>query len=78
MSGKPRTDVFDNALIPHRRRPANFADVRRHGSMLTWPGNSAIAGIAAATTVTINSTIVIFVFAQRHIIEGIATTGRKG
>ncbi|MCW2861538.1 MAG: transport permease [Actinoallomurus sp.] len=62
-SFKPRTDVFDNALIPHHWRAANFADVWHYGSMLTWLGNSAMVGIAAATTVTISSAIVAFGFA---------------
>jgi multiple sugar transport system permease protein len=62
-SFKPRTDVFDNALIPHHWRPGNFVDVWHYGAMLTWLGNSAIVGIAAATTVTISSSIVAFGFA---------------
>src|SRR4051794_35831856 len=39
-SFKPRTDVFDNALIPHHWRPANFADVWHYGNVLTWLANS--------------------------------------
>ena len=62
-SFKPRTEVFDNALIPHHWRPANFADVWHYGPMLTWLANSAIVGIAAATTVTISSALVAFGFA---------------
>jgi multiple sugar transport system permease protein len=62
-SFKPRTDVFDNALIPHRWRPANFADVWHYGNMLHWLVNSAVVGVAAATTVTISSAVVAFGFA---------------
>jgi multiple sugar transport system permease protein len=62
-SFKPRTDVFDNALIPHHWRPANFVDVWHYGPVLTWLGNSAMVGIAAATTVTISSALVAFGFA---------------
>jgi multiple sugar transport system permease protein len=62
-SFKPRTDVFDNALIPRHWRLANFVDVWHYGSMLTWLGNSAMVGVAAATTVTISSAIVAFGFA---------------
>jgi multiple sugar transport system permease protein len=73
---KPRTDVFDNALIPHRWRPANFADVWHYGPMLSWLGNSLLVGIAAATTVTISSALVAFGFAYfrfpgRNILFGL-------
>jgi multiple sugar transport system permease protein len=60
---KPRTDVFDNALVPHHWQPSNFADVWHYGPVLGWLANSAIVGIAAATTVTISSAIVAFGFA---------------
>jgi multiple sugar transport system permease protein len=62
-SFKPRTDVFDNALIPHHWRPANFADVWHYGNMVNWLVNSAVVGVAAATTVTISSAVVAFGFA---------------
>lgn len=62
-SFKPRTDVFDNALIPRHWRPVNFVDVWHYGPMLTWLGNSAMVGVAAATTVTISSAVVAFGFA---------------
>jgi multiple sugar transport system permease protein len=60
---KPRTEVFDNALVPHHVRPANFADVWHYGPMLAWMGNSAIVALAAASTVTISSALVAFGFA---------------
>ncbi|WBB69218.1 carbohydrate ABC transporter permease [Micromonospora sp. WMMD812] len=60
---KPRTEVFDNALIPHTLRLENFADVWDYAPVLTWVGNSAVVGIAAATTVTISSALVAFGFA---------------
>ena len=75
-SFKPRTDVFDNALIPRHWRPTNFVDVWHYGSMLTWLGNSAMVGVAAATTVTISSAVVAFGFAYfrfpgRNILFGL-------
>ncbi|MFJ5619033.1 carbohydrate ABC transporter permease [Micromonospora sp. NPDC093243] len=60
---KPRTEVFDNALIPHTLRLENFADVWDYAPVLTWVGNSAVVGLAAATTVTISSALVAFGFA---------------
>ncbi|MBQ0905255.1 carbohydrate ABC transporter permease [Micromonospora sp. U21] len=60
---KPRTEVFDNALIPRTLRLENFADVWDYAPVLTWVGNSAVVGIAAATTVTISSALVAFGFA---------------
>jgi multiple sugar transport system permease protein len=62
-SVKPRTEVFDNALIPHHLRLANFADVWHYAPVLTWIGNSAVVALAAATTVTISSAVVAFGFA---------------
>jgi multiple sugar transport system permease protein len=62
-SFKPRTDVFDNALIPHHWRVANFADVWHYGNMVNWLVNSVMVGVAAATTVTISSAVVAFGFA---------------
>jgi multiple sugar transport system permease protein len=75
-SFKPRTDVFDNALIPHHWRVANFADVWHYGNMVNWLVNSAVVGIAAATTVTISSAVVAFGFAYfrfpgRNILFGL-------
>ncbi|MEU8298824.1 carbohydrate ABC transporter permease [Micromonospora sp. NPDC048909] len=60
---KPRTEVFDNALIPHTLRLENFSDVWDYAPVLTWVGNSAVVGLAAATTVTISSALVAFGFA---------------
>jgi multiple sugar transport system permease protein len=60
---KPRTEVFDNALVPHTFRPGNFADVWHYGPVLAWMGNSALVAFAAASTVTISSALVAFGFA---------------
>ncbi|GIG90716.1 carbohydrate ABC transporter permease [Plantactinospora endophytica] len=60
---KPRTEVFDNALVPKTWQWSNFADVWDYAPMLSWIGNSAIVGIAAAVSVTISSALVAFGFA---------------
>lgn len=60
---KPRTEVFDNALIPRHVQLSNFADVWHYAPILAWMGNSAVVGVAAATTVTISSALVAFGFA---------------
>jgi multiple sugar transport system permease protein len=60
---KPRTEVFDNALIPRHVRVENFADVWNYAPVLTWIGNSVVVALAAATTVTISSSLVAFGFA---------------
>jgi multiple sugar transport system permease protein len=60
---KPRTEVFDNDLIPRHWQFSNFAQVWHFAPMLTWLGNSVTVAIAAATTVTISSALVAFGFA---------------
>jgi multiple sugar transport system permease protein len=60
---KPRTEVFDNSLIPHHWHLSNFSEVWHYAPMLTWLGNSAVVGLAAAVTVTISSALVAFGFA---------------
>jgi multiple sugar transport system permease protein len=60
---KPRTEVFDNALIPHHWQWSNVAEVWHYAPMLTWLGNSVVVGLAAAVTVTISSALVAFGFA---------------
>lgn len=60
---KPRTEVFDNALVPHHLRPENFSDVWHYAPVLTWIVNSTIVAVAAATAVTLSSAVVAFGFA---------------
>jgi multiple sugar transport system permease protein len=60
---KPRTDVFDDALIPEHVRVTNFVDVWRYGPVLAWMTNSAVVALAAAVTVTLSSAVVAFGFA---------------
>jgi multiple sugar transport system permease protein len=60
---KPRTEVFDNAIVPHHWRFANYSDLWSYAPVLRWVFNSVTVALAAATTVTISSAIVAFGFA---------------
>jgi multiple sugar transport system permease protein len=60
---KPRTDVFDNRLLPRVWRWANYSDVWNYAPVLRWIGNSVVVALAAAVTVTLSSALVAFGFA---------------
>jgi multiple sugar transport system permease protein len=60
---KRRTDVFDNSLLPHVWRWANYSDVWSYAPVLRWIGNSVTVALAAAITVTLSSALVAFGFA---------------
>ncbi len=60
---KPRTAVFDNALIPREWRWANYSDVWNYAPVLQWVTNSVTIALTAAVTVTISSALVAFGFA---------------
>jgi multiple sugar transport system permease protein len=60
---KPRTDVFDNSLVPHTWRWANYSDVWDYAPVLQWVANSVVVALAAAVTVTLSSALVAFGFA---------------
>lgn len=60
---KPRTEVFDNSLLPHHWRWANYSDVWSYAPVLQWITNSVIVAAAAAVTVTVSSALVAFGFA---------------
>jgi len=60
---KPRTEVFDNRLIPRHFAWSNFVEVWHAAPVLAWLGNSAAVGLAAATAVTLSSALVAFGFA---------------
>ena len=60
---KPRTDVFDNSLVPRSWRWANYSDVWNYAPVLRWVGNSAVIALTAAVTVTLSSALVAFGFA---------------
>jgi multiple sugar transport system permease protein len=60
---KPRSQVFDNALLPQSWAFANYLDVWQAAPVLTWFINSVVVALAAATAVTIASALVAFGFA---------------
>jgi multiple sugar transport system permease protein len=60
---KPRTEVFDNSLLPHHWRWANYSDVWDYAPVLQWIANSVIVAAAAAVTVSLSSALVAFGFA---------------
>jgi multiple sugar transport system permease protein len=60
---KPRTEVFDNSLLPHTWRWTNYSDVWSYAPVLQWIGNSVTVALAAAVTVTLSSALVAFGFA---------------
>jgi multiple sugar transport system permease protein len=69
-SMKPRTEVFDNKLIPKTWQPSNYLDIFRGIPDIAtgvpfgrWFFNSMYIGVLAAGTVTISSAIVAFAFA---------------
>jgi len=60
---KPRTEVFDNSLLPHHWRWANYSDLWHYAPVLQWILNSVEVALAAAVTVTLSSALVAFGFA---------------
>ena len=60
---KPRTEVLDNALVPHHIRWANYSDLWSYAPFLHWILNSVTVALAAAITVTLTSSLVAFGFA---------------
>jgi multiple sugar transport system permease protein len=60
---KPRSQVFDNALLPDSWAFANYLNVWQAAPVLTWFLNSVVVALAAATVVTISSAMVAFGFA---------------
>ncbi|GAB3682454.1 carbohydrate ABC transporter permease [Angustibacter aerolatus] len=60
---KPRSEVFDNGLIPNPLQASNYSEVWQTTSLLTWLVNSVVVGVAAAVAVTISSALVAFGFA---------------
>jgi multiple sugar transport system permease protein len=73
---KPRTQVFDNALVPHTWAFSNYSQVWDYAPVLRWRFNSVTVSLAAATSVTLSSAIVAFGFAYfrfpgRNILFGL-------
>ncbi|HET8595614.1 MAG TPA: carbohydrate ABC transporter permease [Intrasporangium sp.] len=60
---KPKTEVFDNKLVPDHVQWSNFVEVWNAGPVLQWLINSTVVAFMAAITVTISSAAVAFGFA---------------
>jgi len=60
---KPRSQVFDNALIPNEFAWTNFVRIWDAAPVLNWFVNSVVVALAAATAVTVSSALVAFGFA---------------
>jgi multiple sugar transport system permease protein len=62
-SFKPRSEVFDNSLIPNPLAPENYVTVWQAAPLVTWMINSVVVGLVAALAVTASSALVAFGFA---------------
>jgi multiple sugar transport system permease protein len=60
---KPKSQVFDNRLIPEIFQPHNYVEVWQTAPVLNWLLNSLTVGVMAAATVTLSSAAVAFGFA---------------
>jgi multiple sugar transport system permease protein len=60
---KPRSQVFDDRLIPLDWAPENYVAIVEQVPVLNWFVNSTSVTMAASVTVTISSAIVAFGFA---------------
>jgi len=62
-SFKPRSDVFDNLLIPKNFTVENYVQIWAEAPIGVWLINSAIVTALAAVTVTVSSAMVAWGFA---------------
>ncbi len=60
---KPRSDVFDNRLIPETVTFQNYVTVWQEAPMLLWLGNTVLVTVLAAIAVTMSSAMVAWGFA---------------
>ena len=60
---KPKSQVFDNRLVPETVQWSNFLAVWDAGPVLRWLLNSGVVSVMAALTVTFSSAFVAFGFA---------------
>ena len=60
---KPKSQVFDNRLVPETVQWSNFIEVWDAGPVLRWLVNSGIVSVMAAVAVTLSSALVAFGFA---------------
>jgi multiple sugar transport system permease protein len=61
---KPRSDVFDNRLIPETLTFDNYIEVWNAAPMAAWLLNTAFVTVMATITVTISSSLVAWGFAR--------------
>jgi multiple sugar transport system permease protein len=60
---KPRSQVFDNALLPKIWAFENYVRIWDAAPVLTWFVNSVVVALAAALAATVSSALVAFGFA---------------
>jgi multiple sugar transport system permease protein len=60
---KPKSQVFDNKLVPETVQWSNFVEVWDAGPVLRWLLNSGLVSLMAALAVTFSSAFVAFGFA---------------
>ena len=63
-SFKPRSEVFDNRLVPASPTLANYVTVWQDAPLALWLGNTVVVTILAAGTVTVSSALVAWGFAH--------------
>jgi multiple sugar transport system permease protein len=63
---KPRSDVFDNKLIPETLTFENYVEVWNAAPMAAWLMNTAFVTVMATITVTMSSALVAWGFARYH------------
>jgi multiple sugar transport system permease protein len=61
---KPRSDVFDNKLIPDTLTFHNYLDIWNEAPMGLWLANTALVTALATVTVTLSSSLVAWGFAH--------------
>ncbi|EMY34715.1 ABC transporter [Arthrobacter crystallopoietes BAB-32] len=62
-SFKPRSDVFDNKLIPETFTFENYLTVWQEAPLALWLGNTAVVTVLSAVLVTLSSAMVAWGFA---------------
>jgi multiple sugar transport system permease protein len=75
-SFKPRSEVFDNALIPNTFTFENYINVWQEAPLALWLVNTVIVTVLAAVSVTISSAMVAwgfsyFRFRGRNVLFGL-------
>ncbi|AXH95571.1 carbohydrate ABC transporter permease [Ornithinimicrobium avium] len=60
---KPRSDVFDNRLVPKVATLDNYVSVWQEAPLALWIGNTLLVTVLAAAAVTVTSAMVAWAFA---------------